>query len=103
MKRLKSECPEAFSLLMDKHNNSANAFFHGLMQGVQRLSQNEGGSPAAPEMSLLYDLGINEFIENFAQLLRAPTSMGSKKGLIAGFIDDLYWAATFPKTIEVVI
>merc|ERR1711991_376823 len=54
-------------------------------------------------MSLLYDLGINEFIENFAQLLRAPTSMGSKKGLIAGFIDDLYWAATFPKTIEVVI
>ena len=27
MKRLKSECPEFFNLFMDKHNNSANAFF----------------------------------------------------------------------------
>ena len=34
-----------------------------------------------------------------AQLLRDPTSMGSKKGLIAGFI---YWASPFPKLIETI-
>ena len=29
MKKLKSECPEAFNLFMDKYNNSTNAFFTG--------------------------------------------------------------------------
>ena len=32
MKKLKSECPEAFNLFMDKYNNSTNAFFHGLLR-----------------------------------------------------------------------
>ena len=102
MKKLKSECPEVFNLFMDKYNNSTNAFFHGLLQGVQRFSQTEGGSPGAPEMSFLYELGISEFIENVAQLIHAPPSRGSKKGLVAGYIDDFYWAATFPKMIEVI-
>ena len=91
-----------FNLFMDKYNNSTNAFFHGLLQGVQRFSQTEGGSPGAPEMSFLYELGISEFIENVAQLIHAPPSRGSKKGLVAGYIDDFYWAATFPKMIEVI-
>ena len=102
MKKLKSECPQVFNLFMDKYDNSTNAFFHGLLQGVQKFSQTEGGSPGAPEMSFLYELGISDFIENVAQLLRAPASRGSKKGLVAGYIDDLYWAATFPKMIEVI-
>ena len=61
MKKLKAECPEVFNLFVDKYNNSTNAFFHGLLQGVQRFSQTEdgSGSPGAPEMSFLYELGIN--------------------------------------------
>ena len=35
---------------MDKYNNSADAFFLGLVQGVKRFVQSEGGSPGAPEM-----------------------------------------------------
>ena len=47
---------------MDKYNNSSNAFFSGLAQGVKKFVQAEGGSPGAPEMSFLYELDINEFV-----------------------------------------
>jgi len=51
MINLKEEAPEAFNLFMDRRYNSSNAFFFGLVQGVARLVQSEGGSPGAPEMS----------------------------------------------------
>ena len=56
MKKLKAECPERFNLFMDKCNDSSNAFFFGVAQGVQKFVQSEGGGPGSPEMSLLYEL-----------------------------------------------
>ena len=102
MKRFKEECPEFFNLFMDKYNNSADAFFLGLVQGVKRFVQSEGGSPGAPEMSFLYELGVNEFVQNVADLLHKPDYMAPKGGLICGYIDDLYWAATFFKMVKVI-
>ena len=72
---------------INKRSNSSNAFFYGLTQGVKRLSQAEGGSPSAPEMSLLREMGVNGLMENSAELLHAPicSSMGSKiVSVIAG-------------------
>ena len=38
------------------YNNSLDAFFFGLAQGVARFAQSEGGSPGSPppKMSFLY-------------------------------------------------
>ena len=64
MKKLKEKAPQVFNLFMDKYNNSSNAFFFGLTKGVATFVQAEGGSPGAPEMSFLYELGISEFVQN---------------------------------------
>ena len=45
MKKLKEEAPQVFNLFVDKYNNSSDAFFFGLAQGVARFTQSEGGSP----------------------------------------------------------
>ena len=58
-----------FNLFIDKYYNSSNAFFFGLAQGVARFVQSEGGSPGSPEMSFLYELGINDFVHNITELL----------------------------------
>ena len=50
----------------------------------------------------MYESGINEFIEYMTESLHVPDSMGSKKKVIPGYIDDLCWAATFGKMIEVI-
>ena len=102
MKRFKDECPEFFNLFMDKYNNSADAFFLGLVHGAKRFVQSEGGGPGAPEMSFLYELGINEFVQNVADLLAKSDRLAPKKGLVCGFFDDLYWAATFFKMAKVI-
>jgi len=52
-------------------------------------------------MSFLYELGINEFIQNVADFFHAPVSMDSANGVVGGYIDDLYWAATFIKIVGV--
>ena len=59
---------------MDKYDNSANAFFYGLANGVATFVQSEGGSPGSPEMSFLYELGISEFVQSIANLLDQTTS-----------------------------
>ena len=45
---LKRVCPEVYNMFLDKHNRSSNAFFNGLVQGVIKMEQDEGGSPGAP-------------------------------------------------------
>ena len=71
MKKLKEkeEAPQAFHLFMDKYNNSSDAFFFGLAQGVVRFTQSEGGSPGSPEMNFLYELGVSDFVQSVADLL----------------------------------
>ena len=64
---------------MDKYNNSADAFFLGLVHGVEKFVQSEGGSPGAPEMSFLYELGLNEFVQNVANLLHKPDRLAPKR------------------------
>ena len=102
MKRFKQECPEFFNLFMDKYNNSADAFFLGLVHGVERFVQSEGGSPGTPEMSFLYELGLNEFVQNVVDILHSPNHLAPKRGLVCGYIDDLYWAANFAKMVKVI-
>ena len=63
-------CPVFFNMFMDKYNNSSNAFFNTLAQDVLKFHQTEGGSPEAGEMNFLYELGISDFVNNVAQLLR---------------------------------
>ena len=53
-------------------------------------------------MSFLYELGISTFINNIADLIRSNDQPYTDKGNIAGFIDDFYWAAPFPKMIEII-
>ena len=90
-------------MFLDKYNGSSNVFFNGLVQGVMKMEQEEGGSPSAPEMSFFYELGISEFISNVADLLRCNSSNDpSQDGLSMGYIDDLYWAAPFEKMIQVI-
>ena len=49
LRKIKEEALQVFNLFMDKYNNSSNAFFFGLAQGVARFTQAEGGSPGPPE------------------------------------------------------
>ena len=81
MRKLRTECPEFYNLFLDKYNNSSNAFFFSLAQGVQKFVQSEGGSPGATEMSFLYELGINEFVQNVADILRDPSDPPVKSGV----------------------
>ena len=53
-------------------------------------------------MSFLYELGINEFVQNVTNLLRDPNDHLDYNRVFAGYIDDLYWAATFDKMVEVI-
>ena len=80
----------------------SDAFFFGLAQGVVRFKQSEGGSPGSPEMNFLYELGISDFVQSVADLLYDYESSNVRKGVVAGYIDDLYWAAPFEKMIEVI-
>ena len=41
MTELKSACPEVFNMLMSKCNNSCNAFFQGLVDGVVEMKKSE--------------------------------------------------------------
>ena len=64
--------------------------------------QTEGGSPGSPEMSFLYELGISDFVQNIADLLCEPNSSQPRKGVVAGYMDDLCWAAPFEKMVDVI-
>lgn len=103
LKKLKEKCPVVFDMISDKYNGSSNIFFNGLVEGVIKMEQVEGGSPGTPEMSFLYELGISDFVSNVADLLR-HTSSGNfnQEGSIVGYIDDLYWAAPFEKMVQVI-
>ena len=37
-----------------------------------------------------------------ADLLRDPNVVTNKRGVFGGYIDDLYWAATFDKMVQVI-
>ena len=37
MKKLKEQAPQVFNLFLDKYNNSSDAFFFGLAQGVRKV------------------------------------------------------------------
>ena len=87
---------------MDKYNNSANAFFLGLVKGVATFVQSEGGSPGFPKMSFLYELGIIDFVQSIADLLCDPNSSQPRKGIVTGYMDDLCWAAPFAKMVDVI-
>ena len=43
-----------------------------------------------------------ELMSLLKKLLSCYTSLAPRRGVIAGFIDDLYWAASFSKAIEVI-
>ena len=90
------------NFFMDKYNNSANAFFYGLARGVATFVQSEGGSPGSPEMSFLYELGVCEFVKNIADLLYDSNSLQPRKGVVAGYMDDLCWAAPFARMVDVI-
>ena len=51
---------------------------------------------------LLSLLHINEFVQNVTNLLRDPNDQFGYNGVFAGYIDDLSWAATFDKMVEVI-
>ena len=53
-------------------------------------------------MNFLYELGISDFVQSVADLLHDSSSSHSRNGVVAGYIDDLHWAAPFEKTIEVI-
>ena len=53
MRKLKEVAPQVFNFFMDKHNNSANAFFFGLAKGVATFKQTEGGAPGSPDEFLI--------------------------------------------------
>ena len=53
-------------------------------------------------MSFLYELGVNEFVQNVADLVHNPDCLAPKRGSVCGFIDDLYWAATFFKMAKAI-
>lgn len=42
-------------------------------------------------MSFLYEIGINEFIQNVADLLHAPNSMDSTKRIVGGYLYENSW------------
>ena len=67
-----------------------------------KFHQAEGGSPGAVEMNFLYELGISDFVNNVAQLLRSPDSHSLRKGIAFGYVDDLYWATHFTNMIEII-
>ena len=50
LRKIKEEALQVFNLFMDKYNNSSNALFFGLAQGVARFAfaQSEGGNPGSP-------------------------------------------------------
>ena len=90
-------------MFLDKYNSSSNAFFFSLAQGVKKFVQSEGGScQGATEMSFLYELGINGFVQNIPDILHDPPDPQGKPGVVAGYIDDLYWAATFDEMVDVI-
>ena len=41
-------------------------------------------------MSFLYELGVNEFVQNVTNLLRDPNDYLGHNGVFAGYIDDLW-------------
>ena len=53
-------------------------------------------------MSFLYELGINGFVQNIPDILHDPPDPQGKPGVVAGYIDDLYWAATFDEMVDVI-
>ena len=91
MKKLKAECPEFYSSLLDKHNSSSNAFFFGLAQGVKKFAQAEGGKPGATEMSFLYELCVNKLVNSVADVLHdgAPGERESLVGTFMTYIGQL--------------
>ena len=82
--------------------SGAKSFKEGTFFPVPAVQKSEGGGPGSPEMSFLYELGINEFVQNVTSLLRDPNDQLEHDGVFAGYIDDLYWAATFDKMVEVI-
>lgn len=91
-----------FNLFMDRYNNSSSSFFFDLAQGVATFVQSEGDGPGSPKMSFLYELGISDFVRNIADLPYDPNSSQPRKGVVGGYIDDLYWAASFEKMVNVI-
>lgn len=41
-------------------------------------------------------------MRNIAELLYDPNSSQTRKGVVAGYIDDLYWSAPFQRMVKVI-
>ena len=94
--------PQYFNLFMDKYNDASNAFFFGLSKGVASFTQAEGGSPGSPEMSLLYELGVSEFVKSVDDLTFDSNVPQLRKGVVSGYMDELQWAAPFERMVQVI-
>ena len=67
MRKLKEKAPGLFNLFFGKQKGSTYAFFYDTLKGVCCISQAEGGSPGAPEMSFGYELGASGLKAEVAQ------------------------------------
>ena len=50
----------------------------------------------------MYKLGLSEFVQNIADLLYDSNSSQPRKGVVAGYMDDLCWAAPFGRMVDVI-
>ena len=53
-------------------------------------------------MSFLYEPGVNDFAPSVANLRYDPNLTERREGVVGGYIDDLYWAATLTKIVEAI-
>ena len=53
-------------------------------------------------MIIYYIYYNDEFVQNIGDILHDPNDAPGKSGVVAGYIDDLYWAATFNKLVEAI-
>lgn len=53
-------------------------------------------------MSFLYELGINDFVNNIAELLSIVNPSSDDAGVALTYIDDFYWAAPFESAVKAI-
>ena len=100
LRKLFEVAPLAFNLFLGKYKGDTDAFYYDVVNGVCCVSQEEGGSPGAPEMGFAYELGVSDLITEIVHELELD--LGEERGFFASFMDDFYWGAPFHKMIEVI-
>ena len=100
LRKLFEVAPFAFNLFLGKYKGDTDAFYYDVVNGVCCVSQEEGGSPGAPEMCFAYELGVSDLIAEIVHELELE--LGEERGFFASFMDDFYWGAPFHKMIKVI-